>query len=76
MNDNELAECLKNWIKTVNPNEKNFWCRNPVASIIKQWLIRSERWKNKPNGQAKKGYKAMKYAIAKKNGYEGPPIEE
>lgn len=47
MNEKELAKLLNEWFSNNSYQNKNFWCRNPVAKVIKSNLKNWKHWKNK-----------------------------
>lgn len=58
MTQKQLSIHLNNWFNLVKTNQ-NFWSANPVATVIKENLIKLGNFKNKKRGNPAKGRRIM-----------------
>ena len=61
LNAKLIADYLTNWFNSAATQEevRNFWIRNQIAKVIKDNLIKSSHWKNKPRGKKQKELKDL-----------------
>lgn len=71
----KLIELLRLWFKETSYN-KDRWNKDKVGRALKSNLINSGNWKKNGNGCGRKAFKAMRYAVAVQNGYEGPRVDD
>lgn len=57
-NNNKLADDLKKHLKK-HFNDKNFWSRDVIGLIIKDFCEGRGNFKNSPRGNPRKGYNKM-----------------
>lgn len=50
MNKKALAAELEKWFKSNNSKYKNFWTTDPVASVIKKNLMKTNNFKKQSKG--------------------------
>jgi hypothetical protein len=75
LDQNKLAELLITWFKHTN-NNRNRWNNNKIGKILKNQLQISGNWKKNGNRAGRRALAAMKYAVAVREGYKGPPQED
>jgi hypothetical protein len=66
LNDKIVADYLTNWFNTplTQSEPEHFWKRNQIGQVIKDNLIKSSHWKNKPRGKKQKELKDLVKANA------------
>ena len=75
IDEKELAKYLEVWFKEQvkeNTDKPNFWNRNPVAKVIKNYLQIDRRWRlRKKKARVPMGYNPFKQSKAVGNVIEG-----
>ncbi len=65
LTDSQIADILDNWFNNRKTTATHFWERNEVAKIIKNHLVKANRWKGKKRGAKTKIVESIKIVEVK-----------